>query len=191
MGHHVVDGSFSIIILSKALTDTSRDVITIFQELLILMLPLKLLSMFEKHPSECHWNLPSISSPKKGVATVIPREHKEVASKENKHWEGGKHHWTYCDHGNWFQVSSGGRKKKQEKFANLPLQIMGQFLKVKLWSLFVAPGPDNHHLSCHFTDDIALSIFLPQVRVMQLRFLSVHKNKANGAMRKTFASAWR
>lgn len=45
MGHHVVDGSLSIIILSKALTDTSRDVITIFQQLLILMLPLKLLSM--------------------------------------------------------------------------------------------------------------------------------------------------
>lgn len=44
----------------QSLTDTSRGVITIFQEFLTLMLSLKLLSMFEKHPSESHWNLPSV-----------------------------------------------------------------------------------------------------------------------------------
>lgn len=132
MGHHVVDWSFSIIILPKALTDTSRGVLTIFQELLILMLPLKLLSMFEKHPSESHWNLPPIGFPQIRVCPVLyPGNIKKLHLKKTN--TGREENLTEPT----VTMETDSKllrtlEKKQEKFANLHLQIMGQFLKVKL-----------------------------------------------------------
>lgn len=137
MGHHVVDKSFSIIILSKALTDTSRGVITIFQEFLTLMLSLKLLDVWE-----ASFRIPLKSPfrwfpPNKGVASVLPREHKDVAFKENKHWEGGKHHWTYRNHGNWFQVSEDAGKETGKvcklTLANYGMIFKGETCDACLW----------------------------------------------------------
>lgn len=132
MGHHVVDKSFSIIILSKALTDTSRGVITIFQEFLTLMLSLKLFSMFEKHPSEFHWNLPSVGFHQIRVWPVFyPGNIKMLhLKKTNTGREENIIEPTVTMETDSKLVRT--LEKKQEKFANLPLQIMGRFLKVKL-----------------------------------------------------------
>lgn len=135
MGRHVVDGSFSIIILSKALTDTSRDVITIFQELLILMLPLKLLSMLRSIlQNATEISLPLVP-PRRVWPLLYPGNIKKLhLKKTNTGREENITEPTVTTETDSKSVRTLGekKKKKQEKFANLPSQIMGQFLKVKL-----------------------------------------------------------